>query len=145
MQAQEKPRYLHLSKEQKEAMLLYYRANSHMNQRSLALWAMKIFGLPCPPAQTTVVMILKNEPPKELAPSRRSSHKPFYPAVEAELMTWISKADMYEVPVVTGEMLRYKADQIRTRILAGLSRISRQQSFKRSVFQGVALLIPKAT
>ncbi|KAH9129883.1 hypothetical protein LEN26_008971 [Aphanomyces euteiches] len=109
-------------------MLLYYRANSHMNQRSLALWAMKIFGLPCPPTQTTVVMILKNELPKELAPSRRSSHKPFYPAVEAELMTWISKADMYEVPVVTGEMLRYKADQIRTRILAGLSPNAHQDS-----------------
>ncbi|CAK4174882.1 unnamed protein product, partial [Aphanomyces euteiches] len=118
MQAQAKPRRPRLSKEEKEAIRLHYRANGHMSQHHLAKWAMETFGLPCPQAQSTVVSILKTPPPADLAPKRLSSHNGFYPEVEAELMEWISKAERFKVPVVTGEMLRFKADQIRTRILA---------------------------
>ncbi|CAK4073062.1 unnamed protein product [Aphanomyces euteiches] len=143
MQAQAKPRRLRLSKEENEAIRLHYRANSHMTQHNLAKWAMETFGLPCPPAQSTVVSILKTPPPADLAPKRLSSHKGFYPEVEAELMERISKAERFEVPVVTGEMLRFKADQIRTRILA--SRASSVcQDQRRTVLERMAVPIPTA-
>ncbi|KAG9411171.1 hypothetical protein AC1031_016817 [Aphanomyces cochlioides] len=79
----------------------------------LAQWAYETFNLPSAPAQSTVVNILKDNLPTELAPYRLSSHKSYYPDVEKKLMEWINKAEIYEVPVVTGEMIRFKANQIR--------------------------------
>ena len=68
MDAQTKAKRVRLTKERKEVMIQHYKTNSNFTQKMLAKWAFETFILPSAPAQSTIVNILKNDMPSDLAP-----------------------------------------------------------------------------